>query len=192
MPVRAELAVSTTLNPGATVARKLGPAKAACLLLGAVLAGFLGHVAIFVTDLDASEAFYSRVFGLKTMWKSAGDKAYLTAGKGDILGLLQADQDTVKRFAPGLGLQEVVARGGKHTESFFHFGYNYTDPKEFKALGNMLRSCSIPHTAPHTSRDATIAIYVQDPDGYFIQLTLVPAAYMAVEQSRERAMSCAE
>ena len=42
------------------------------------------HVALFVTDLEASEAFYVDLFGMDVEWRPDDDNVYLTSGNDNL------------------------------------------------------------------------------------------------------------
>lgn len=134
----------------------------------------LGHVGIVVRDLRRSESFYSELFGIRTVWIKDGEKAFMSSGSGDILGL-QVGEPCTTCSVDRMG---DYFDGAGNTKPFTHFGYNYIDEDSFNVAIDRARALQIEVSPMHTSRDGTVGCYVIDPDGYVVQLTLVRGDYV--------------
>jgi catechol 2,3-dioxygenase-like lactoylglutathione lyase family enzyme len=44
----------------------------------------LRHVALFVSDYEATEQFYSELFGMEVEWRPDSDNVYLTTGNDNL------------------------------------------------------------------------------------------------------------
>lgn len=114
----------------------------------------LDHVAINVTDLAASAAWYKKLLGLDVLHR--WDNAWLLARGPIHLGL-------------------YIAAGAKpvtdldHTLALKHFAF-LVSADDFVAAEVFLKDNQIAYDGP---RDTGVAfsIFVKDPDGYQIELT---------------------
>ncbi|MBI4133698.1 VOC family protein [Candidatus Uhrbacteria bacterium] len=130
------------------------------------------HIAIFVSDLERAEKFYSELFSMKTVWKKAGDKAYLTTGNYDALALLQKVGFIQKKW----DIAEI-ARDPSVTPNFPHFGVVVDSEQEFQGLLNKVKEKNLEIVGPKVSRDITKSFYFLDPDNYPVQVVYPPREY---------------
>ncbi len=120
---------------------------------------FLEHVNLTVTDLEASVAFYCRLFDFKVRWegKATGRKGLVRASHvGDdrvYLALFEAEE-------PGRAPHDYGSAGVNH------FGFVVDD------LDEMRRRVAALGIAPHLDfeYDPGEHVYVMDPDGIEIEL----------------------
>ena len=120
---------------------------------GKVKTAGLCHVAIDVSDLMRSVRFYTNMFDMKIVEQSDRIVHLKTAGAKDSFFLFKADGPVSPR---GCGLAD------------FHFGFRIDDENYDRALeyirDNDIKIHDNPHRAPGRF------VYIEDPDGYVIQL----------------------
>jgi catechol 2,3-dioxygenase-like lactoylglutathione lyase family enzyme len=133
----------------------------------------LAHIVVFTSELDAAERFYANAFGLQTAWKKTGDKAYLTSGRGDALGILQdAKQIPITK----LSITDFLDTHG-NTEKFPHFGFTFNSEDEYTAQLSRLEALHIPCSEEHVSRDGSRSCFLFDLDKNAIQIVLLGQDY---------------
>ena len=137
------------------------------------------HIAIVVQDLEEMERFYRAVFDMKTVWKRPGDKAYLTTGNNDILGLLRGRSEP--RSPVDLGEIEDSAA---QTPNFPHFGLVVDTVKEFDDLLCLATERGLEIAGPKSSRDVTTSFYFHDPEGNCLQVVYAPPEYFGSEPTQ--------
>jgi lactoylglutathione lyase len=120
-----------------------------------------GHVDLNVTDLERSERFYRKIFGLGVQLESSdnGDKyAFLTNGGRLILTLWEQSKRRLKKFRPGL--HHLAFRGA-----------SWDDPRRSKKVLDWL--------GVHYRHDRTVSeaegfmssgIFFEDPDGISLEI----------------------
>ena len=118
-----------------------------------VRTGGLCHVAIDVSDPGRSERFYTDMFDMEVVSRSARIVHLKTAGAGDSFFLFRADGPVDPR---GCGL------------AHFHFGFKIYEANYDKALDYIRQNGIRVH--PNPSRAPGRFVYIEDPDGYVIQL----------------------
>lgn len=122
----------------------------------------LWHVALRVTDLRRSRAFYEGLFGLQVIWAPDQDNLYLSSGS-DNLALHQiASAD----------LPEVKKPGSQFLD---HLGFIMSSPEAVDRLFKRVEQegITIVHR-PKRHRDGSYSFYVSDPDGNTVQVLHVP------------------
>ena len=100
------------------------------------------HLAIFVTDLDGMEKFYQEIFSMRTVWKSAGDKAYLTTGNNDIFALVQNKKQ----------MQKETVLDSAFLANTAHFGVIVDHEEEFAMLLRRIQERGIRIAGPKESQ----------------------------------------
>lgn len=116
------------------------------------------HVAIFVKNFEACEAFYVELLGMSVEWRPDPDNVYLCGGT-DNLALHRApiDADTV-------GFQKLD-----------HIGFIIKTPEEVDVWFEFLSFKSVEiRNEPRTHRDGARSFYCYDPDGIVVQMIYHP------------------
>lgn len=111
----------------------------------------LNHVAIWVKDLDASSAFYKDKLGLQPIPRPAFTfpGAWFRLGSRQELHLI--------------GLRSEELRLNRR----HHFALKV---KSAQAAVEILKQGEIPFEGPKPRPDGALQIFIQDPDGYTIEL----------------------
>jgi catechol 2,3-dioxygenase-like lactoylglutathione lyase family enzyme len=115
--------------------------------------GGLCHVAIDVSDLDHSIQFYMSMFDMEIVSRSDRIVHLKTAGAKDSFFLFRAD-----------GPVNPTGCGLKH----FHFGFVIDDANFDRAMDYIKQNNIKVHHNPN--RTPGRFVYIEDPDGYVIQL----------------------
>ena len=105
-----------------------------------------------VRDLQALEAFYTDVFGLKVL-KREDDRVWLAVGDRARLGL----------WLPGE--KEFGDEGGRHV----HFAFG-ADPGSLDALTARLEERGMPFKPPVEHPGGDRSVYVEDPEGNVVEV----------------------
>ena len=118
----------------------------------------LNHVALHVKDVAVSCDFYQRVLGLEPMQRPAFDfpGAWFRLGDDQELHLI-GDRD-----------QEVHSHNRGN-----HYALMVDD---LDAWESRLRQSGAPHLPRKTRPDGAEQIFVQDPDGHYVELCTPPPA----------------
>jgi catechol 2,3-dioxygenase-like lactoylglutathione lyase family enzyme len=106
----------------------------------------LRHLALKTRDLARTEAFYRDVIGLRRAFDHAGMLFLETPGGGDLLNFVRT--------------RGPVARGGLD-----HFGLSFTRAEWKKAVARVKDA-----GVKITGRRGASAIYIEDPNGYTVEL----------------------
>ena len=125
----------------------------------------LRHLALIVTDAQASKAFYTGVMGMHVEWEPDPHTIYLTTGGQDNLALHQGERPASPRDG---GLD--------------HFGFFVDSPQDVAEWYETVKAAGRPviQEIKH-HRDGAVSFYFQDPDGYVIQILYhVPVAERAM------------
>lgn len=115
--------------------------------------GGICHIAIDVSDLERSTKFYMDMFTMDIASRSNRIVQLKTSGADDSFFLFKADGPVNPR---GCGM--------KHS----HFGFRIDDRNFDKAM-DYIKKNNI-KIRPNPEREAGKFIYIEDPDGYVIQL----------------------
>lgn len=124
----------------------------------------MGHLSLRVSDLDASEKFYIEILGMRPVWRSEGEIAFLECGNDD-LALIQIPKEEVQAFR----------QRAQSSQSLHHFGFRVRSKdgvdqlaKEMKARGVVIDD------GPRDHRDGSRSFYFRDPDGNYVQILWDP------------------
>jgi lactoylglutathione lyase len=111
----------------------------------------LNHVALWVKDLAASRSFYEDQLELDPIPRPAFDfpGAWYRLGAGQELHLIG-------------NRQEELSLNRRH-----HFALKISSAQEAEAF---LKKKGIPYSGPKFRPDGALQIFIQDPDGYSIEL----------------------
>lgn|SRR5262245_54077941 len=126
----------------------------------------LRHVALRVTDLKRSRAFYEQLLGMKAVWEPDADNIYLSSG---------SDNLALHQLAPG----EVASYLSATAQLLDHIGVIVDDPQavdrmfeemapKIEAFGGRIAK------EPKQHRDGSYSFYFSDPDGNIIQALYEP------------------
>lgn len=126
----------------------------------------LRHLALRVSDLRRSRAFYERFLGMKVVWEPDGENIYFSSGN-DNLALHQIPAAELNAYQPGSG------------QRLDHFGVIVESPQAVDAF-----FADVQHDAarfgatiakpPKQHRDGSYSFYFTDPDGNMIQALYEP------------------
>lgn len=118
----------------------------------------LRHVALFVTNFDQCEHFYTQLIGMTIEWRPDADNLYLTSGS-DNLALHRAKSD----FTPA-----------KH-QRLDHIGFFLREREDVDAWHAFFVANNVDIKAlPKDHRDGTRSFYCADPDGNVVQMIFYP------------------
>lgn len=126
----------------------------------------LRHLALRVTDLGRSRAFYEGLFGMREVWQPDPDNLYLSSGV-DNLALHQLDASEGEAY-----------RRSAH-QRLDHFGFLMDSPEAVDRLFDRVERAleryggAVVHK-PKRHRDGSYSFYVTDPDGNVIQVLFEP------------------
>ena len=109
----------------------------------------LNHVALQVTDIDASMRFYLSK-GMKLHWQPNDDSVYLSFGDG-ILALHRGKENV-----------------------FDHFGFTYESKLEVEAEYTRAVLARQPVDLLKTRRDGSYGYYTSDPAGFQLEIMYIP------------------
>ena len=117
----------------------------------------LNHVALHVADLDKSMDFYGKKLGLEAIPRPNFDfpGAWYRLGKCQELHLIAGRTDAVYSSTRGS-----------------HFALGVANMEEAESF---LSEREIVHTPRQTRPDGAYQIYIEDPDGYWIEFCQTPA-----------------
>ncbi|HSE58198.1 MAG TPA: VOC family protein [Nitrospiraceae bacterium] len=142
----------------------------------------LRHLALRVTDLKKSRAFYERLFGMKVVWEPDPDNVYFSSGC-DILALHQISEAELADYHRGRG------------QFLDHVGVIMEDPAAVDELYALVAGEATELGAtivkpPKQHRDGSYSFYVADPDGNVVQVlyepTISPLEFTGKESSLNR------
>ena len=115
----------------------------------------LGHVHLKVRDLEAQEAFYKKILGVKVTQKVKNEFVFLSLGKHhhDIALMNIGKQAPTPDF---------------YSTGLYHFAFELKNKKEFKKFYNHLKKHKI-EVSP-VDHSISIAMYFNDPEHNTIEL----------------------
>lgn len=124
----------------------------------------MGHLSLRVSDLDASEKFYVEILGMRSVWRSEGEIAFLECGNDD-LALIQIPKEEVQAFR----------QRARSSQSLHHFGFRVRSKDGVDQLAEEMKARGIViDDGPRDHRDGSRSFYFRDPDGNHIQILWDP------------------
>lgn len=120
------------------------------------------HVALKVSDLAASKAFYQTWFHMEVVWEPDAENVYLSSGV-DNLALHQIPERDGQDRRPGRG------------QVLDHLGFLMDSPQRVDQLYALAveQGVTIVHH-PRQHRDGSYSFYLADPDQIVIQILYEP------------------
>jgi len=126
----------------------------------------LRHLALRVTNLARSRAFYERLLGMKVVWEPDSDNVYFSSGS-DNLALHQIGQTELAQYQPPRG--QLLDHFGVILESPAHVDDMFREvQREGGQYGSTIAK------PPKQHRDGSYSFYFTDPDGNVIQALYEP------------------
>ena len=116
----------------------------------------LDHVAITVSDVEASARWYQEVLGLERRHADVWDVPAMVCAGPSCIALFASDARSPK---PSPGSDTIGMR---------HFAF-YLDRPDWEALQEQLRTNGIDFE--FADHDVVHSVYIRDPDGHRIELT---------------------
>ena len=124
----------------------------------------LWHLALKVSNLSRSRAFYSEIFGMRVIWEPDAQNAYLSSG-ADNLALHQVPE--AERGA-------VLAHSPQRLD---HLGFIMETVESVDRLFRVVVERGILVVQPpRLHRDGSYSFYLADPDGNVVQALYEPHA----------------
>ena len=123
-------------------------------------------MALRVTSLARSRAFYEELLSMKVVWEPDADNVYLSSG---------SDNLALHQIAPG----ELAAYQPPKAQLLDHIGVLLDDPQTVDEMYKTLEPRIVAlggaiAKAPKRHRDGSYSFYFSDPDGNVIQALYEP------------------
>jgi catechol 2,3-dioxygenase-like lactoylglutathione lyase family enzyme len=123
------------------------------------------HIALFVKNYQATEAFYVDLLGMQVEWRPDDNAVYLTSGNDNL-----ALHRTANDFSENQHLD--------------HIGFFLNAMDDVDEWFDFLRGHDIKmKTEQRTHRDGARSFYCLDPDGNTVQMIYHPPQVLSVESS---------
>lgn len=117
----------------------------------------LRHVAIFASDLESAEYFYSKLLGMDVEWRPDSDNVYLTNGNDNL---------ALHRRKKPVDVNE---------SALDHIGFFINEKEKIDHWFQFLTECRVKIlTKPRDHRDGARSFYCLDPCGIRVQLIYHP------------------
>ncbi len=126
----------------------------------------LRHVALRVTNLARSRAFYEQLLGMQVVWEPDQDNIYLSSGS-DSFALHQIPPSELEAYRPLKG--QLLDHVGVIVESpeVVDRMYREIEPRLPQLGGQVVKQ-------PKQHRDGSYSFYFSDPDGNVVQALYEP------------------
>lgn len=125
------------------------------------LSGLMGmrHVALNVTDMERSKAFYQDVLGMEVVWQPDPGNVYLSSG---------SDNLALHQLPNGQALAAAAS-------PLDHLGFIVSHMDRVQELEREFRARDVTILKPFKRhRDGSASFYCADPDGVVIQMLYEP------------------
>ena len=117
----------------------------------------LRHVALYVQNLEACEAFYVDLIGMKVEWRPDKDNLYLCSGNDN------------------LALHRTLVEPGSEGQRLDHIGFILDEIEQVDTWYDYLCNEGVKiRNAPRTHRDGARSFYCFDPAGTVVQMIYHP------------------
>jgi len=126
----------------------------------------LRHLALRVTNMARSRAFYEQVLGMKVVWEPDPDNVYFSSGT-DNLALHQISSGEIEAYRPPKA--QLLDHLGVILESPHAVDRMFESVEP--AIGRLGGAIAKP---PRQHRDGSYSFYFSDPDGNVIQALYEP------------------
>jgi catechol 2,3-dioxygenase-like lactoylglutathione lyase family enzyme len=137
----------------------------------------LRHVALRVTNLARSRAFYEQLLGMKVVWEPDADNVYFSSGT-DNLALHQISSGELAAYQPAKA--QLLDHIGVIVESRQVVDRMYGEiASKIESLGGKVAK------DPKQHRDGSYSFYFSDPDGNVIQALYEPTISNLVKNRRK-------
>jgi catechol-2,3-dioxygenase len=132
----------------------------------------LRHLALKVTDIRQSRAFYECLFGMRVVWQPDPDHVYLSSGS-DNLALHQ------------IPVEELGEYMDPHGQFMGHFGFVVETPQAVDRMFEWIERNGVKIVqGPKRHRDCSYSFYLADPDDNTIQVLYEPTISLLEFTSR--------
>jgi len=116
----------------------------------------LRHLALRVADVERAKDFYTRVFGMRVVWRPDPNEAYLSSG---------CDNLALHRGNPG----------DPGAQSLDHLGFIVPTITDVEAAFAWVQQNGVSIARPlRHHRDGSVSFYIHDPDGNVVQVLYEP------------------
>jgi catechol 2,3-dioxygenase-like lactoylglutathione lyase family enzyme len=125
----------------------------------------LHHAALYVSDLEATRAFYSGVLGMSEIARPADftfPGAYFKRGSAEVHVVVETTPDRTASLRPAWSDEEL------RTGYVVHFALKVSSLDALREIFTIKHIT--PVGGPRVRADGVEQIYVSDPDGYIVEL----------------------
>ena len=120
----------------------------------------LRHLALRVTDLAKSRAFYQGLLGMNVVWEPDEENLYLSSG---------SDNLALHQIPPGDSLTQGAG------QFLDHFGFIAENEAGVDEVASKMKEAGVAFLKPvKRHRDGSYSFYMADPDGNVIQILYEP------------------
>ena len=124
----------------------------------------ISELALWVSDLDRSIAFYRDCLGFTLFDKTEGVNAFLRSGEIVLALFLPVIEGNTAMS------QQYLKKYGGPRGSVYHIGLR-VNPQHLDQHGNDLRRCGVDVQVPIDFPTGRRSYFLEDPDEHFIELT---------------------